>query len=77
MVLRQLFVLFAVGLAIGVPAALGLSRFVESLLFGIKSNDPRALSLAVAILLSATLLAGYVPARNASRIDPMTALRHE
>jgi macrolide transport system ATP-binding/permease protein len=77
MVLREVFVLFAVGLAIGVPAALGMSRFVESLLFGIRSNDPLALGLAVAILLSATLLAGYVPARNASRIDPMTALRHE
>jgi macrolide transport system ATP-binding/permease protein len=77
MVLREVFVLFAVGLAIGVPAALGISRFAESLLFGIRSNDPLALALAVAILLSATLLAGYVPARNASRIDPMTALSYE
>jgi hypothetical protein len=61
----------------GMSAALGISRFAESLLFGIRSNDPLALALAVAILLSATLLAGYVPARNASRIDPMTALRYE
>ena len=77
MVLREVFVLFAVGLEIGVPAALGIARFVESLLFEIRSYDPLALALAVAILLSATLLAGYVPARNASRIDPMTAPRHE
>ena len=76
-VLGEVFVVVAVGLAISVPAALGTSRFVESLLFGMKPNDPLALTLAVAILLAAALLAGYVPARRASRIDPMTALRHE
>jgi macrolide transport system ATP-binding/permease protein len=76
-VLGEVFVLVAVGLAISVPAALGTSRFVESLLFGMRPNDPLALTLAVAILLGAALLAGYVPARRASRIDPMTALRHE
>jgi predicted permease len=77
MVLRQVFALAAVGLAIGVPAALGTSKFVESFLFGVKPNSSAALVLAVAILLSAVLLAGYVPARKASRIDPLTALRHE
>ncbi len=76
-VLGEVFVLVVVGLAISVPAALGTSRFVESLLFGMKPNDPLALTLAVVILLGAALLAGYVPARRASRIDPMTALRHE
>jgi predicted permease len=77
MVLRQAFVLAAVGLAIGVPAALGISRFVESFLFGVKPNSPAAMVLAVAVLLGAVLVAGYVPARKASRIDPMTAVRHE
>jgi len=77
MVLRQVFVLAAVGLAIGVPTALGIARFVESFLFGVKPNSPAALVLAVAILLGAVLMAGYVPARRASRIDPMTAVRHE
>jgi ABC-type antimicrobial peptide transport system permease subunit len=77
MILRQVFVLAAVGLAIGLPTALGASKLVESFLFGMKANDPRALTLAVAILLGAALLAGYVPARKAARIDPMTALRHE
>jgi macrolide transport system ATP-binding/permease protein len=76
-VMREIFVLAAVGLAISVPVALGTSRFVESLLFGMKPNDPLALMLAVLILLSAALLAGYLPARRASRIDPMNALRHE
>ena len=77
MVLREVVVLAAVGLAIGAPTALGASKFVESFLFGMRPNDPRALALAVAILLSAALLAGYFPARKASRIDPMIALRHE
>lgn len=77
MVLRQAFVLAVVGLAIGVPTALSISRFVESFLFGVKPNSPVALVSAVAILLSAVLVAGYMPARKASRIDPMTAVRHE
>jgi macrolide transport system ATP-binding/permease protein len=77
MVLREVCVLAAVGLAISVPTALATSKLVESFLFGMKPNDPLSLSLAVAILLSAALLAGYMPARKASRIDPMIALRHE
>jgi macrolide transport system ATP-binding/permease protein len=77
MVLREVLVLAAVGLAISVPIALGTSRFVESFLFGMKPNDPLALGLAVMLLLLAALLAGGVPARRAAQIDPMTALRHE
>ena len=77
MVLRQAFVLAAVGLAIGVPAALSTSKLIESFLFDVKPNSPASLAGAVAILLSAVILAGYVPARKASRVDPMTALRHE
>jgi len=77
MVLREVFVLAALGLAIGVPSALATSRFVESFLFEVKPNSPAALVFAVAILLIAVLLAGFAPARKASRIDPMTALRHE
>ena len=76
-VLGEAFVLVTVGLAISLPVALGTSRFIASFLFGMKPNDPLALTLAVAILLGAALLAGYVPARRASRIDPVTALRHE
>jgi macrolide transport system ATP-binding/permease protein len=77
MILSQVIVMATVGLAIGMPVALGASRLVESFLFGIKPNDPLALGVAVAILFSAAVLAGYAPARRASRIDPMVALRHE
>ena len=77
MVMREVTMLAAAGLAIAVPAALITSKFIESFLFGTKPNDPLALAIAVAILLAAALLAGYVPARRASRIDPMIALRHE
>ena len=77
MVLREVCLLAAVGLAISLPITLATSKLVESFLFRMKPNDPLALTLAVTILLSAAILAGYVPARKASRIDPMIALRHE
>ena len=60
-----------------VSAAFAASRLIESLLFETKPNDPRAVALAAAILLTAALAAGYGPARRASRVDPLTALRHE
>ena len=77
MILRDVCVLAAVGLAIAVPAAFAASRLIESFLFATKPNDPRAVALAAAILLAAALAAGYGPARRASRVDPLTALRHE
>ncbi len=77
MVLREVFVLAAAGLAISLPIILGASRFVRSFLFGMKPNDPITLGVAVTVLFGAALLAGCVPARRASLIDPMTALRHE
>jgi ABC-type antimicrobial peptide transport system permease subunit len=77
MVLREVLAVAAVGIAISVPIALLASRFVESFLFGLKPSEPLALLVAVAVLLAAALLAGYVPAQKASRIDPMIALRHE
>ena len=64
-------------LAVSLPAAIGASKLVESLLFDVKPGDPRAIAFAVAILLGAVLAAGYLPAWKASRIDPMTAVRHE
>ena len=77
MVLRDVLALAAVGLAVGLPAALAAAKSVESFLFGITPSDLREVAVAVGILLTAALTAGYVPARRASRIDPMTAVRHE
>jgi ABC-type antimicrobial peptide transport system permease subunit len=77
MVLRRVLLLAAVGLAISVPAALSASRLVKSFLFETQPNDPGTLVLAGAVLVVAAILAGYAPARRASRIDPLAALRHE
>ena len=77
MVLREVLTLAAIGLAISVPMALAASKLVESFLYGMKRNDPPTVIAAVLTMAGAMLLAGYVPARNASRIDPMAALRHE
>jgi len=77
MVLREVVLLAAAGLAIGMPAALAASRLLESFLFGMKPTDPLALTGSVVTLVTAAILAGYLPARSASRIDPMIALRHD
>jgi ABC-type antimicrobial peptide transport system permease subunit len=77
MILREVVLLAAFGLAISVPAALAASKLVEQFLFGMKPNDPWTLIGAGVTLFTATTLAGYLPARNGSRLDPMIALRHE
>jgi ABC-type antimicrobial peptide transport system permease subunit len=77
MMLRDVCLVAGVGLAIGVSAALASSRLVESFLFETKPNDPRAVAIAAAILLISALAAGSGPAWRASRVDPLTALRHE
>jgi predicted permease len=77
MVLRDVCALACVGVALSMPVALSASRLVQSFLFGLPPDDPRALTLAAVILLSAALLAGYLPARRAARLDPLVALRHE
>ncbi len=77
MVLREVFVLVAIGLAISVPAAVAASKLIKSFLYEMKPNDPVSVAGSMAILIGAAILAGYLPARNASRIDPMIAVRHE
>jgi putative ABC transport system permease protein len=65
------------GAAIGVAGALGLTRFLSSILYDVKATDPLTFSLAVATLLGVAFLASYLPARRATRIDPVRALRLE
>ena len=77
MVLKEVAILIGVGLAIGLGAAFGTTRFVESFLYGMKPNDPWTLTLAAAVLAVVAAIAGFLPARRASRLDPMTALREE
>jgi putative ABC transport system permease protein len=77
MVLREVAILIGAGLAIGLGAAIGTTRFVESFLYGMKPNDPWTLTLAACVLALVAALAGFLPARRASRQDPMTALREE
>jgi macrolide transport system ATP-binding/permease protein len=77
MMMRQVAILAAVGLAIGLPMAFGASRLVESLLYGVKAGDPASIVTSVVTMLIAAIAAGYAPARRASRVDPLVALRHE
>jgi macrolide transport system ATP-binding/permease protein len=77
MILREVGLLSAFGLLVGLTAAYQTTTFLKSFLFGIKPNDPIAIGASVAILIACAILAGYLPAFRASRIDPMVALRNE
>ncbi|HEY3837470.1 MAG TPA: FtsX-like permease family protein, partial [Bryobacteraceae bacterium] len=77
MVLREVLFVCAIGLLLGYASARLTTRFVKSFLFGLTPNDPLAIAGAIGILLTAALIAGYLPAWRASRIDPAVALRDE
>jgi predicted permease len=77
LVMKEVMLLFAIGLAVGIPAAVGLGRYVSTQLYGVQPNDPWIGSVAVVLLTVVALAAGMVPARHASRIDPLLALRYE
>jgi predicted permease len=76
-VLRELAILIMIGLGIGLCATIGVTRFIASFLYGVKPNDPWTLASAAVILASVALIAGFLPAHRASRLDPMNALREE
>ena len=77
MVLRESVVLVILGLSIGLPLALAATRWIKSFLFGVSTMDPLGISAAVFLMAAVSLFAGYLPARRATQVDPMTALRHE
>jgi ABC-type antimicrobial peptide transport system permease subunit len=75
--MREIVLLVAIGTAVGIPVALAGSRFVANMLFGMSGVNWISLVGSVAGLLLVGLIAGYLPARRASRVDPMVALRYE
>ena len=77
MVLRETIVLVLVGIAIGVPAALVATRLIASQLFGLSAADPLTLLVAASLLSGVGVLAGFLPARKASKVNPLIALRYE
>jgi ABC-type antimicrobial peptide transport system permease subunit len=77
MVLREGLVLTLVGLMVGLLLGLGVAKVAASMLYGVRPVDPASIIVTVALLGAAALLAGYLPARRAARVDPMVALRYE
>lgn len=77
LVLKEVALMVGIGIAAGLPLAIALSRVVQSQLFDLSAHDPGALGAAAVLLGSVALAAGYLPARRATRIDPMLALRYE
>ncbi len=77
LILRDVVLLVAVGIAVGIPSALAASRLIVGMLFGLSAADPLVIASSIFVLLGVALLAGYWPARRASRIDPVSALRAE
>lgn len=77
MVLRETLLVVTIGIALGLPTAIGLTRLVSSQLYGLNAADPLTLTMATLILACVAILSAYLPARRASRVDPLVALRYE
>jgi predicted permease len=77
MILREAVMLALVGIVIGLPFVFGVTRFASTMLFGLTPTDPLSLTAAAVFLFGVALLAGFLPARRASKIDPLEALRYE
>ena len=77
LVMREVLLLVGIGVAIGLAAAFALSQYVTSQLYGIAGHDVTTMVIAVAVLGVAALLAGYVPSRRATQVNPVLALRYE
>jgi ABC-type antimicrobial peptide transport system permease subunit len=75
--MRESIWLVALGIVIGVPVAVAGSRLISSMLYGLRASDPMTLFAGVGVLSTVAALAGYLPARRASLVDPMISLRYE
>jgi ABC-type antimicrobial peptide transport system permease subunit len=75
--LKEAVLLVLVGVAVGIPVIIYLSRFAKTLLFGLSPTDPWSLVGASLVLLIVAFIAGYLPARRATKVDPLVALRDE
>jgi len=76
-VLREVIVLVGTGVGIGLPCAFAATRLIDHMLYGVSPNDPVTVACVVGALLAVGVLAAYLPARRAMRVDPMVALRYE
>lgn len=77
MILRELAILLGIGLVIGVPASLASARLIQSKLYGLTPADPLTLLAALSMVVVVAIASGFLPARRASKVDPLTALRYE
>jgi predicted permease len=77
MVLKESMTMVVVGIVVGLAGALAAGRFLSTLLFGLQPTDPMTIGAAVLVMIGVSLVAGYLPARRAARVDPMVALRWE
>jgi len=77
LVLREALLQVAIGVVIGVPLALAGARLIANLLFGVGATDPMTISISALVMLAVALLAGYIPARRATKVDPLVALRYD
>jgi len=77
MVLRETFGLVAIGIVIGIPIALGVSRYVESLLYNLRATDGLTIAAVVLLMVAIALIAAIAPSHRAATVDPLRALRHD
>ena len=76
-VMREMLALVLIGVLLGTAGTLAFARLIRSFLYGLEASDPPTIAVAALLLTTTTLFAAYVPARRASHVDPIVALRYE